>query len=186
MVGITQGRRPFRPEHPAVTDRLWEFIQRCWNHTPRLRPEAAEVLKELLVSLVPRSFRWSFLRCFDYISVCSNSPTWKLLFAHAPVDERIPLIMTIFSDRDEAEALKCLSGDEAQAFVDMIDEASIISAENGFIYSAGTPALYLLGVQNRHTGRPSKTCSHEVPAHFLWNLRPPSTPSESPADSALL
>ena len=37
-------------------------------------------------------------------------------------DERISLIADIFSDRDETEAVKCLSGDDAQSFVDAIDE----------------------------------------------------------------
>jgi hypothetical protein len=36
--------------------------------------------------------------------------------------ERISLITDIFSDSDEVEAVKCLSGDDAQSFVDMIDE----------------------------------------------------------------
>ena len=37
-------------------------------------------------------------------------------------DERISLITDIFSDRDETEVVKCLSGDDAQSFVDVIDE----------------------------------------------------------------
>ena len=41
------------------------------------------------------------------------------------MDERVDLIKTIFSDRDEVEMLNSLSGNDAQAFVDMIDEASI-------------------------------------------------------------
>ena len=37
-------------------------------------------------------------------------------------DERIALIADLFFDRDETEAVKRLSGDDAQAFVDVIDE----------------------------------------------------------------
>ena len=40
-------------------------------------------------------------------------------------NERIDLIISVFSDRDEFEVLKYLSGGDAQAFVDVIDEASI-------------------------------------------------------------
>ena len=34
--------------------------------------------------------------------------------------------MTIFSDRDEVEVFQYLSGNDAQAFVDMIHEASTL------------------------------------------------------------
>ena len=40
-------------------------------------------------------------------------------------DERVGLIKSIFSDRDEVEVFKYLSGNDAQALVDVIDEASI-------------------------------------------------------------
>ena len=39
------------------------------------------------------------------------------------MNERIQLIMSIFSNRDEV--FEYLSGNDAQAFVDVIDEASI-------------------------------------------------------------
>ena len=51
-------------------------------------------------------------------------------------DQRIPLITTIFSDPDEAEAVKRLCGDDAQSFIDVIDEVfpllylGIVSALN--------------------------------------------------------
>ena len=40
------------------------------------------------------------------------------------VDERVNLIKSIF-DHDEVAALEYISEDDAQAFVDMIDEASV-------------------------------------------------------------
>ena len=56
----------------------------------------------------------------------SNPPPWKrLIDPTLPVNERIPLITFIFSDRDEVEVFKHLSRDDAQAFVDMVDEASV-------------------------------------------------------------
>ena len=41
------------------------------------------------------------------------------------MDERVSLITMIFSDRNEIEMIGQLSGNDAQAFVDMIDEASL-------------------------------------------------------------
>ena len=40
------------------------------------------------------------------------------------VEERVSLIVKIFSDRDQVEMVKNLCGDDAQTFVDMMDEAS--------------------------------------------------------------
>ena len=40
------------------------------------------------------------------------------------MEERVSLIVKIFSDRDQVEMVKNLCGDDAQTFVDMMDEAS--------------------------------------------------------------
>ena len=48
---------------------------------------------------------------------------WKRLINRPlSADERISLITTIFSDRNETEAVSHLCGDDAQSFVDVIDE----------------------------------------------------------------
>ena len=53
----------------------------------------------------------------------SNTPAWKCLIERSLTpDECTSLIADIFSDRDEAEAVKHLHGDNAQSFVDVIDE----------------------------------------------------------------
>lgn len=55
-----------------------------------------------------------------------NSPTWKRLISGTlAADERISLITTIFSDDDEGKKVRNVSGDDAQAFIDMIDEVSL-------------------------------------------------------------
>ena len=43
-----------------------------------------------------------------------------------PAHERINLITSAFSDPDEFGVFEYLSGDDAQAFVDVIEEVSII------------------------------------------------------------
>jgi len=48
---------------------------------------------------------------------------WKRLIDHSlGTNERIPLIAELFSDRDETEAIKCLSRDDAETFVDVVDK----------------------------------------------------------------
>ena len=60
------------------------------------------------------------------VLVCRDLPAWKRLISDTlSTDERIPLIKSIFSDRDEVVVFEYLSGDDAQAFVNVIDEASI-------------------------------------------------------------
>lgn len=49
-LAIIGGKRPSRPTHPAVTERLWSFMQRCWDDDYNSRPEAAEVSEFLAVS----------------------------------------------------------------------------------------------------------------------------------------
>ena len=56
MLAVMRGRRPPRPTHPVFTEKLWTLMQRCWDQDPRLRPEASEVLRVLLASLVFRLF----------------------------------------------------------------------------------------------------------------------------------
>ena len=54
---------------------------------------------------------------------CSGTLAWKRLIDCTPApDERISLIISIFSDRRETEEVKCLHGHDAQAFVDIMDE----------------------------------------------------------------
>ena len=40
------------------------------------------------------------------------------------MDERTPLIASIFSNRDEVEVVGHLAGDDAQAFIDVVYEVS--------------------------------------------------------------
>ena len=55
-----------------------------------------------------------------------NLPAWKRLISHTiTADERISLIMTIFSDYNQVEKASHLSGNDAQAFVDTIDEVRL-------------------------------------------------------------
>ncbi|KAF9647762.1 kinase-like protein [Thelephora ganbajun] len=99
MVAMVGGERPPRPTDRTLTDRLWELIQRCWNQEAHLRPQALEILRAFGI------------------------PVWKsLINCPLAMDERISLITVIFSDRKETEAVKRLRGDDAQSFVDVIDE----------------------------------------------------------------
>ena len=121
----TRGERPQRPTHPYVTGGLWKLIQRCWGERPHSRPETSEILRVLRDSSVPHLFSRSLVRGPDHVLTSSNPPAWKRLISPAlSPNERIDLIMSIFSDCDEFEVFKYLSVKDAQDFVDVIDEVS--------------------------------------------------------------
>ena len=53
----------------------------------------------------------------------SGIPAWeRLIGCPLCLDERVSLITGIFSDRDETEVVERLQGDNAQAFVNTVDE----------------------------------------------------------------
>ena len=124
-LAIAQGKRPPRPMHPDVSKELWELIERCWDERPSSRPEAPEVLESLRNSSACLFWRSPAPNVYRVI-IFRNLPTWKRLISPTlPTRERVYLINSIFSDRDEFEVFEYLSGDDAQAFVDMINEVSI-------------------------------------------------------------
>ena len=64
-----------------------------------------------------------YIRWPDQVLVYSDAPAWKrLIDLPLTTDERVSLITTIFSDHDETEVVRWLRGDDAQSFVDVIDE----------------------------------------------------------------
>ena len=46
-VDVLSGKRPERPNHPGITDELWDMIQRCWDQEPQERPGMADVARDL-------------------------------------------------------------------------------------------------------------------------------------------
>lgn len=122
-IAIQRGDRPPRPTHPGFTDKLWTLTQRCWDHDPDLRPGASEVSQSLPNKLVSCSLRRSYLHQSDYFLVCRTS--WKqLIDGSLSKGERISLVTHIFSTQDIVELAECPTREDAQSFVDAVDEAS--------------------------------------------------------------
>jgi len=99
------------------------------------------------------------LNWFDCVTLCSDPPPWKRLISYTlPTHERISLITSIFSDRGEVEAVGQLSGDDAQTFIDIINEVGVctlLAPKNGQVTPTETPALlvrYWIASHNRSTG----------------------------------
>lgn len=47
ITAIIRGKRPPRPTHPSLTDRLWELVNQCWHQDQDNRPRMLEVLLAL-------------------------------------------------------------------------------------------------------------------------------------------
>ena len=50
IFGVVEGLRPDRPANSSViglSDSLWDFVQRCWDHDVKSRPKIGEVVEHL-------------------------------------------------------------------------------------------------------------------------------------------
>ena len=73
----------------------------------------------------------------DLFQSYSGDPAWRRLIDSSRTSDavRIPLITKIFSDSDETEAAKGLYGDDAQSFVDVVEEVlHFLSRTAGDLY----------------------------------------------------
>ena len=122
MSAIVDGKRPPRPTHPTLTDWLWALTQQCWDQEASRRPRVSEVLQVLHSLSVP---------IFDHESarltstLCSGRSAWnRLITSPLTPNQRTSLITEILSDRDEIETINNLCGNDAQSFIDVIDEVA--------------------------------------------------------------
>ena len=79
----------------------------------------------------------------------SDPPAWQRLISYTrPTPERTDLISSIFSDRDEIDVVKHLSGDDAQTFIDAVNEVSYPSLliRTGRLTLTKTPVHHRLGI----------------------------------------
>lgn len=44
VCSMLKGRRPHRPDHPEVSDRVWKVIKGCWKDNPAQRMTMAEAI----------------------------------------------------------------------------------------------------------------------------------------------
>ena len=90
----------------------------------------------------------------------SEVPAWKWLINRTlTMPDRISLITTIFSDRNQVDVVRNLSRDDAQSFIDVVDEVSTCARGKGWLTPTETPTPCQLGI-----GQHRATDSQEVPA----------------------
>jgi hypothetical protein len=115
----------------------------------------------------------------------SDRPTWKSLISDTlPTHERISLVTMIFSVSSQVKMVQNLSGEDAQAFVDKIAEASshtISRSRERPLTLVQISKFYQIGV-----GQSRATDTQEVPTLSVHDLWSPSPDSEVTSDSALL
>jgi len=107
---------------------------------------------------------------------------WKRLVDRPIViDKRISLITAIFSDRFVAEAAKRLCKDDAQAFVDVVDEVLF------FTPHSSVQGKWLTGPTSCQAdiGQPRTTAQEEVSEHSVQDMWLPCFTSEPVPNPAL-
>jgi len=120
---IVTGGRPPRPTSPNFPDWLWTLTQRCWDPEASRRPQVSEALRVFYDVSVPIPDLYLDRASVDRFLVCSTSTPWKrLIYLSLTTHERVSVVSAIFSDRSEIEVVNCLCGNDAQSFVDAIDE----------------------------------------------------------------
>jgi len=94
------------------------------------------------------------------------------------IDKRISLVTAIFSNRNVAEAVKCLCREDAQSFVDVVDEVLSQSSVQG-------KWLTNLTSCQADTGEPGTAAEEEVCEHTVQDMWSPCVASESIPNPAL-
>ena len=106
--------------------------------------------------------------------------TWKRSIDRPiAIDKLISLITAIFSNRGVAEAVKRLSRDDAQAFVDVVDEVILHSSIQGKWLTDLTPC-------QADIREPRTAAQEEVCKHTVQDMRSPYFASEYIPNPALL
>ena len=123
----------------------------------------------------------TFIELIIFITY-SDPPSWKQLVDDSlSVNERISLMVSIFSDHDEVEVVGRLSGDDAQTFVDLI-------AEVGTSTLSHLGAGWLIPAQAASPCPPGPRLAdpQEVPTLDVQDLWSSSPASEVTENSTLL
>jgi len=62
VFSMWKGRRPARPHHPELSDRLWKMIKGCWKVNPSQRKTITEVVAILEGEATARRSKLHLLR----------------------------------------------------------------------------------------------------------------------------
>ena len=114
----------------------------------------------------------------DRFTGCRISAWKRSIDQPIAIDKRISLITAIFSNRGVAEAVKCLCREDAQAFVDVVDEVLSHSSVQGKWLTDLTRCQVDIG-------EPGTAAQEEVSEHTVQNMWSPCFASESIPDPAL-
>ena len=58
---MLRGRRPARPDHPELSDRLWRMIEGCWKVDPTKRKTIDKVVTALEAGVAARQSKLHWL-----------------------------------------------------------------------------------------------------------------------------
>ena len=89
---------------------------------------------------------------------------WKRLISYPlAACEQIPLVMAIFSDKNETEVVQSLCGNDGQAFVDVIDEVFPLALSSRM--NKATNLNQIVMFFRVDVGYPGTVAPEEMPEH---------------------
>ena len=132
----------------------------------------------------PQLLNWkhTVLICFSH---STGIPAWKrLVNCTLSLDEQISLIADIFSDHDETKVVTSLRGDDAQSFVDVMDEVClpIFSLRRNNLTDQIHTCTFCQ-IDPRYVGA---TVAEEMSGHLAQNMRPPGSAPKVSTNTGLL
>ena len=133
-------------------------MRRCWDRNSGSRPEVPEVLQVLTLSVCERFINQS-LTTHERVRLITT-----IFLDNDQVEvvgriERIRLMTTLFSDNDQAKVVGCVSCENAQILIDVIDEVcpcTILLPKDKAMHFDSNPLVLLLRywmtLHQRHAG----------------------------------
>ena len=178
MTAIMRGKRPPRPAHSSLTDRLWELMNRCWDQDRRNRPRMLGVLLALDPPLIHERTRTSVppqpatpSRAAP-LSIIQRRLGWL-----SPADDEYRgLLLELLSHRDLKPHIHGLQGNGLKELVEILDNVGRIGHPYSTVLTSPDQALNHFPATDdlfrKTLRRLQSTCSnHEVlpSSHLIPN-----------------
>lgn len=120
IIAIIDGKRPPRPRD--LEQRLWELMQKCWDHNRRKRPPMLEVLLTLSPLVHERTHPSVSLTVTADVQTPVSDIQQRLEDPNTPRDEYRPLLYALLSHRGLEQRVVDLQGGDLQRFIELLDK----------------------------------------------------------------
>ena len=124
MIAIINGDRPPRPTHGALTGRLWELMNRCWDKDRHNRPRMLEVLLALDPPIHEYTHSSGPLQVTADVPTLVSDTQQRLENIDPLNKEYRPLLHALLSHQNLEAYTNSLRREDLQRFIELLDKAS--------------------------------------------------------------